>query len=106
MQHTQTNRTTHDKLRIVFNDRVVFLPLGDRATIGDVAQSLRDFVPRGYGNPIAIDVMLDVSSNQPGPSHVTPVGFKYEEDRAAVFDCTLSPEAIFMAPHQVTYGNA
>ena len=64
MQNVQTHRTVRDHLRIVFNDRVVFLPLVSHATIGDVAQSLRDFVPRSYGNPVAIDVMLDDSSKR------------------------------------------
>jgi hypothetical protein len=97
MQHLQTDRTGHDHLRIVFNDRVIFLPLGNRATIGDVAQSLRDFVPRRYGNPVAIDVMFDVSPKLLRASEVKPMGSKCYADTIAEFDCTASREGIFMA---------
>jgi len=42
----------------VFNDRVVFLPIGAKATMGDVARALRDVAPCRYGDPIAIDVTM------------------------------------------------
>jgi hypothetical protein len=58
MEYLHTDRMTQDYLRIVFNDRVVLLRLGDHATMGDVAQTLRDFEPRRYGDPVAIDVTI------------------------------------------------
>jgi hypothetical protein len=106
MQHLQSDRAGHDHLRIIFNDRVMFLPLDNHATMGDVAQSLRDFVPRSYGNPVAIDVMFDVASQRSQSSDVKPVGFKYNGDPAAEFDCTVSREAILTAPHHMAQSNA
>jgi len=83
----------------------MFLTPGNHATIGDVAQSLRDFVPCRYGIPVAIDVMFDVSSELSRSSAVKPVGLKYKGDPAAEFDCTVPREAIFTAPNHVAQSN-
>jgi len=65
MRQPSSSSASQDHLRIVFNDRVVVLPIGARATLGDVAQALRDVAPRFYGYPIAIDVTM-ADASKPG----------------------------------------
>jgi hypothetical protein len=106
MEHLSTDRTAHDRLRIVFNDQVVFVPLGDRATVGDVADMLRGFGPRHYGHPIAIDVTLRDSPGLPRSPGFWPETFKFEDDPAAEFEYAAPLGAAFVVPYLVAASNA
>ena len=102
MQYLNTDQTAHDRLRIVFNDRVVFLSLDDHATMEDVAQAVRGFGVRRDGGLVAIDVTM---GDRPTPfpsSHYQPADFSYEDDPAAECDCATSPGAMFTAPDRTS----
>jgi hypothetical protein len=93
MQHLHTDQTAYDRLRLVFNDRVIFLPLSEHATMEDIAQAVRGVGVRHHGDPVAIDVTVGMSRNTP---------FIYEDDAAAEFAYVLSPDAIAIAPDHMS----
>jgi hypothetical protein len=76
MQYQHTDRTAREPLRIVFNDRVVFLPLGYHATLADVARAVRGFGSRRHGEPVAIDVTVTDAPARFRASEAVPEHFK------------------------------
>jgi hypothetical protein len=51
-----------NRMRVVFDDRVLSFTLADDTTYGDVAQALHRLSDRPYGKAVAVSVTL------PGPS--------------------------------------
>lgn len=102
MQYLDAGRTAHEPLRIVFDDRVVYLPLGPHATLADVARAIRDFGSRGFGEPVAVDVTMPASSARFRASGAIPAHLKYEDGPAAEFDFTVLPAATFTVPDRVS----
>jgi hypothetical protein len=76
-------RTEHDRLRIVFNNRVVFVSPDHRMTMDDVAQAVRGFDARRHGGLVAIDVTMGEPPTLFPSFHSLPVDFRYEDDPAA-----------------------
>ncbi len=102
MRFPDKDRIGREPLRIVFNDRVVFLPLGSHATLGDVAQAVRDVGSRRFGGPLAVDVTMPALSARLPAADTMPAHFRYEDDPAAVCDFIVSPGATFSVPGRVS----
>ena len=62
MQLNQVDHAGDSRLRFLFDDAVVSFSLAANATFEDVARTLDELAPQRYGNPVAIDVTLAVSS--------------------------------------------
>jgi hypothetical protein len=47
-----------NRLRVVFDHRVITFGLGTGVTFGEVARTLNELAHKHYGDPVGIDVML------------------------------------------------
>jgi hypothetical protein len=54
-QLAQSHKPKRHCLRFVFHDKVVSFGVAADLSFGDVARTLRDLVPRHYGEPVSID---------------------------------------------------
>ena len=62
MQVAQLHKAKKHRLRIVFRDRVVSFGVAD-LSLGEVARTLREQVPKHYGEPVSIDCIQSSRSS-------------------------------------------
>lgn len=67
-QLAQSLKPKKHSLRFVFQDKVVSFGVGADLSFGDVARTLRDLVPRHYGEPVSIDC---IQTNMPSAASGT-----------------------------------
>jgi hypothetical protein len=86
----------------VFNDRVVFLPPGDHATLPDVAQSVRGFGVRRHGGPVAIDVTMRDAPARFRAAHSMPAQIKNEDEPVTAPGFAVSPGTTLTSPDRLS----
>lgn len=69
MRPIRTDNAGHDRLRFVFDGAVVSVGLAANSTFEDVARTLGELEPQGYGNPVAIDVTMAAPSRSFATRH-------------------------------------
>ena len=69
MQSIRTDNAGSGRLRFVFDGAVVSVGFAVNTTLEDVARTLGDLEPQGYGNPVAIDVIMAAPSRSVGTLH-------------------------------------
>lgn len=57
MQFAQLHKPRGRRLRFVFHDRVVSFGVANDISFGEVARTLRELVPKRYGEPVSIDCL-------------------------------------------------
>jgi hypothetical protein len=69
MQSLRADNAGNGRLRFLFDGAVVSFGLAANSTFEDVARTLGELEPQGYGNPVAIDVTMAAPSRSFGTLH-------------------------------------
>lgn len=98
MEYLRADRSKGCRLRVVYDDRVVVVPIRTNATVGAVAQMVRGLGAADRGEPVAIEVRMPASGASVPSHRFYPAAFQYPDTPMAAFEDLLPPNARSFRP--------